>query len=128
MADRISRLRQAPRVELDVDIRLTMHEVLALEALVGYGIEGFLKVFYEQMGRHYLEPHEKGLRSLFDTINHDLAPLKDRAENAWRAFYLADAVVRSRKEHNQMIGDLVERAKTAEAKLAALTQGDSHHE
>lgn len=120
MADRVSRLRQAPRVELDVDIRLTLHEVLALEALVGYGVEPFLKVFYEKMGRHYLQPHERGIRSLFETIATDLAPLKKRAENAWTAFALADAVVLPRREHHARIGELVERAKRAEAKVAEL--------
>jgi hypothetical protein len=46
----------------------TEAEARALDALVGYGFEPFLKVFYAHMGRHYMEPHEAGLRKLFESI------------------------------------------------------------
>lgn len=58
-----------------VDVDLTFHIVIteaqmrALDALAGYGTDEFLKCFYEKMGKAYLEPHEKGLRQLFDSIN-----------------------------------------------------------
>lgn len=59
-------------VKIDVDVKATMVlsevELRALDALAGYGIEPFLKVFYAQMGKHYLQPHEAGLRALFKTI------------------------------------------------------------
>lgn len=50
-------------------LTLDEKEICALDALVGYGIDPFLKVFYEKMGRAYLEPHEAGLRSLFETVS-----------------------------------------------------------
>lgn len=59
-------------VKIDVDVKATMVlsevELRALDALVGYGIEPFLKVFYEKLGKHYLQPHEEGLRALFKNI------------------------------------------------------------
>ena len=49
---------------------LTLNEpqMRALEALVGYGFEPFLKCFYKEMGEHYLKPHADGLKSLFEEI------------------------------------------------------------
>lgn len=55
-------------------LRLTEPEIRALDALAGYGTDGFLKVFYEKMGEHYLKPHEKALRSLFATIDATCKP------------------------------------------------------
>jgi hypothetical protein len=59
-------------VELNINLALTEIEARALEAITTYGTDSFLKVFYEKMGRHYLEPHEKGVRSLFTTIQQEL--------------------------------------------------------
>ena len=47
---------------------LTEAELGALDALAGYGHEGFLKIFYEKMGEAYMKPYEAGLISLFKTI------------------------------------------------------------
>lgn len=49
-------------------------EIRALDALIGYGIDPFLKTFYEHMGQHYLKPHEAGLRSLFEAIQKQVRP------------------------------------------------------
>lgn len=62
------------RITVEVQALLTEEEVRALDALVGYGIEPFLKVFYEKLGEAYMRPHEKGLRSLFETINKKIIP------------------------------------------------------
>jgi hypothetical protein len=51
-----------------ITLVLDEEEAAALEALAGYGTKPFLKVFYEKMGRAYLEPHERGLVSLFEAI------------------------------------------------------------
>lgn len=99
----MTRLTQRPSINLDVSIKLTEAEVRALDALAGYGANAFLKVFYEKMGRHYMEPHEAGLRSLFDTIRSELPPIMRRMSAAKQAFSLADPIVRSREEHNDMI-------------------------
>lgn len=99
----MSRLTQRPTLDLDVSIKLTESEVRALDALAGYGSDSFLKTFYQFMGRHYLEPHEAGLRSLFDTIQVELPPIIKRMNAAKQAFSLADPIVRSRVDHDAMV-------------------------
>ena len=99
----MTRLTQRPTLEVDVNLRLTMAEVQALEALAGYGVASFLKVFYEYMGKHYLQPHEAGLRSLFDTVQSELPPVINRYESAKKAFALADPIIRSRQDHEALI-------------------------
>lgn len=55
-------------MKFDVVFVLNEKEAKALDALAGYGTDPFLEVFYKSMGRHYLSPHEAGLRSLFEKI------------------------------------------------------------
>lgn len=52
----------------EVTLLLSEAEAKALDALVGYGPEPFLKVFYEHLGKAYLQPHERGLKSLFESV------------------------------------------------------------
>jgi len=52
----------------EVTLVLSEPEAKALDALVGYGPEPFLKAFYEHMGKAYLQPHERGLKSLFESV------------------------------------------------------------
>lgn len=80
------------RVTITTQLELNEIEIRALDGLVGYGIESFLKVFYEKLGKCYMEDHEDGLRSLFERIDKDVRPaigqidaarklLKDAKEN-----------------------------------------------
>lgn len=73
-------------VELKAIIELTEEEAGALDALFGYDVGEFLKTFYEKMGRAYLEPYEKGLRSLHQSRGFLSGPL-ERARKARAAFY-----------------------------------------
>lgn len=107
------RLLQRPRIEMNVALLLTSEEVRALDALAGYGIKGFLEVFYKHMGRHYLEPHEAGLRSLFDTIRSELPILMNRHDAALTAFALDDPVIRSRADHDALVQRVQEAAVAA---------------
>ena len=103
----MSRLKQLPSVSVGVTIQLTEPEIRALDALVGYGADAFLKVFYAHMGVAYLKPHEHGLRSLFDVIRSDLSPILARANAAKKAFALQSPVIYGRKEHSEMLERLV---------------------
>lgn len=109
MAD--TRITQRPHLELNVGIQLTGAEVRALDALVGYGIDAFLEVFYEHMGRHCLRPHEAGLRSLFETIRSELPAVMRRHDAALKAFALDDPIIRSRKDHDALIERLTAQAR-----------------
>lgn len=62
--------KTAVRVDFSIQITLNEQEAKALEAIAGYGVDSFLEVFYAKMGRHYLEPHEQGMRLLFERIRH----------------------------------------------------------
>jgi hypothetical protein len=80
-------------LEVEVVVVLSEEEAGALDALAGYGADAFLKVFYEKLGRAYLEPYERGLRSLFDSVKNgpvNVSSVLDRAEKARHAFYLED--------------------------------------
>ena len=59
-------------VTLRAAIELDEQELGALDALVGYGVDPFLKVFYEKLGKAYMQPHEAGLRSLFEKIRAEV--------------------------------------------------------
>lgn len=107
----MSRLTQIPRVEVDVNVRLTMEEVRALDALAGYGFKAFIEVFYKHMGKTYLQPHEAGLRSLFETIRSDLSPIMTRHDAAKKAFALKDPVIRSREDHDALVDRVRAQAK-----------------
>lgn len=65
------------RTSLDTKLTLTLEldedEVRALDGIFGYNVESFLKVFYERMGRAYVEPHEAGVRKLHETIRSTVA-------------------------------------------------------
>ena len=61
---------------------LTESEARALDALVGYGIEPFLKVFYKEMGASYMRPHESGLRALFESVNKHVRPALSHIDDA----------------------------------------------
>lgn len=63
-----------PIVTVESYLTLDEGELAALDALVGYGDDAFLKVFYEKMGEAYLKPHEKSLRSLFAKIRETAGP------------------------------------------------------
>lgn len=77
---------QRPKVEVTATMLFSEVELRALDALVGYGVDPFLKVFYEKMGKHYMQPHEAGLRSLFESISKAVPGILSRTDDAHRVF------------------------------------------
>ena len=59
------------RVHYECTLRLTEHEMRALDALAGYGTKAFVDIFYRHMGKSYLEPHVGGITTLFEKIRSD---------------------------------------------------------
>ncbi len=55
--------------KLTVTLELNEAEARALSGIFGYDVNVFLKVFYERMGKAYVEPYEAGVRSLHQTIS-----------------------------------------------------------
>lgn len=71
-------------VMLSFSSTLTLNEteLRALDAIVGYGTEEFLKRFKETMGKAYIEGYEDGVRSLFSTIRTEVKPALNRIDSA----------------------------------------------
>lgn len=67
-------------------------EMRALDALIGYGVQPFLDVFYKHLGKAYLQPHEAGMRSLFDTLGVVRGALL-RMDDARNVYYGKKAAV-----------------------------------
>lgn len=79
-------------------LTLTEVEVRALDALVGYGDDAFIRVFKEGLGEAYIQHHEAGLRSAFDAIRRDVIPALRIIDQSRRD--LSDA---SARRHEQAI-------------------------
>lgn len=73
-------------MEFNVFLKLTESEVRALQAITEYGYKEFLKVFYEHLGKHYLEPNEQGLISLFNSIRQEIPPHLSRIDKTRETF------------------------------------------
>jgi hypothetical protein len=76
-------------VEFSINFELTLGEAKALDAIVGYGIEPFLKVFYEHLGKAYLQPHESEMINLFNRVKNDLPHEVYKIEQAKEAINTA---------------------------------------
>lgn len=72
-------------VEFTINFTLTKGEAKALDAIVGYGVEPFLKIFYEHLGKAYLQPHENEMRNLFERVKQDLPREVHKIETAQKA-------------------------------------------
>lgn len=82
----MAKLLERPTVELRVALILSEEEARALDALVGYGDDAFIKVFYEHLGKAYMEKHEEGLRALFQSVRDFLPGILERTTRARATF------------------------------------------
>jgi len=73
------------KITTNIKITLNENEARALEALAGYGDDSFLEMFYKQLGKHYMAPHESGLRSLFQGIRDNLPRELKKVDQARKA-------------------------------------------
>lgn len=71
MAD--ATLNASTKIDITVSVKLSLPEAEALFEMTGYGFKQFISGYKKQLGSHYIEKHEKGLKSLFDTINDPLS-------------------------------------------------------
>lgn len=55
-------------VTITATLAFTEGQLRALDALVGYGDDAFLRAFYVRLGKHYMKPFERDLRDLFSAI------------------------------------------------------------
>lgn len=75
----------------DINLKVTFvvneAEARALDALVGYGDDAFVKVFYEKLGQAYMAPNEAGLRSFFKSIRSEMPGILTRLDKARESFF-----------------------------------------
>lgn len=74
-------INSTSQFDVQVILKLSEKEARALHAITVYGTEEFLKCFYSHLGKSYLEPHESGIVSLFETIKKELPRHLDRADD-----------------------------------------------
>ena len=76
------------KAKLDVQVQFVVNEVeaRALVDLGGYGVDQFIKAFYELLGRAYMEKHEDGLRSFLHSVNDFMPQILYRIDAAKKAF------------------------------------------
>ena len=91
----MARIEGRPTLEVRVIFSLSEAEAGALDAIIGYGVEPFLEVFYEKMGKAYLQPYENGLRSLFESRGQLLHVIE--SANAARKVFAGTHVAVERK-------------------------------
>ena len=82
----MAKVIEKPTVTVLATMEFNEAELRALQALVCYGSNAFLEVFYRYMGRAYLEPHEEGLVELFKSIREQVPPILSRADSARATF------------------------------------------
>lgn len=76
------RVKASADIDLQITFTINEKEARALEALTGYSDKEFLQVFYEKMGRHYLQPHEAGLLSFFAAVRASVVGPLRRVDEA----------------------------------------------
>lgn len=78
-----------PTLTTQITIALDEDEAAALNTLAAYGTDAFLEIFYKYLGETYLQPHEKGLRSLFKSLQNgpcSIGSILERARTAKEVF------------------------------------------
>ncbi|MNQ94366.1 hypothetical protein D3C85_1098820 [compost metagenome] len=82
----MAQIIEQPTVTVSAKFTVTEGELRALDALVGYGDEAFIKMFYDKLGKSYLQPYEKDLREFLKSIRAIATPILSRADTARKAF------------------------------------------
>lgn len=82
----MAEITEQPLVSVTAKFTVTEGELRALDALAGYGDEAFIRMFYDKMGKSYLQPYEKDLREFLRSVRALASPILSRADNARKAF------------------------------------------
>lgn len=92
----MAKIVSRPNLEITVCFTVDEAEARALDALAGYGDDAFIKVFYEKLGKAYMEEHEAGLRSFLKSVRSCVRPAIDMVSNA-RKLLLEDAIAQNKR-------------------------------
>lgn len=82
----MAKIEQRPTVQCECTIRLTEPEMRALDAIVGYGWDSFIKTFKQHMGQSYIRDHEAGGKLLFESVRENIPSILHRIDDARKVF------------------------------------------
>jgi len=72
-------------VKITATLELTEGQLRALDAMIGYGDDAFLKAFYVKLGTSYMKPFERDLRDLFAELRKAVPPALSEVKKArWK--------------------------------------------
>lgn len=94
----MAKITQRPTVHVGAVFEFNEAELRALDALAEYGADAFLAVFYSQLGKAYMQPHEAGLRELFASVREQIPAILQRANAARKAFVEHNAASQAAEE------------------------------
>lgn len=80
------KLVEKPKVDLEITFTLNEKEAIAIDALVGYDFDSFIKVFKEHLGKHYMDGHEEVLRGIFAEFRQRVPGYLARIKTARKVF------------------------------------------
>ena len=80
------KIEEQPKLDLDITFRVNEAEARALEAMMGYGFDAFIKVFKVHLGRSYIEEHERALRKFFEEGRPALLSALSKIDEARKHF------------------------------------------
>jgi len=63
-----------PTIDVAITFTVDEEEAEALVDLAGYGVDSFIKAFYEKLGEGYMSRHEQGLRRFLASITEVVRP------------------------------------------------------
>lgn len=82
----MAQIAELPVVTVSAKFTVSEAELRALDALAGYGDDAFIKMFYEHLGKTYMQPHEAGLREFLKSIRDIASPILSRTDAARKVF------------------------------------------
>jgi len=82
----MAEIKSISRQSFTLHFVMTEDEAGALHDIAAYGTDAFLGVFKEKLGKHYIQKHEKGLISLFESIRAELPKHFSRFDEARKVF------------------------------------------
>lgn len=78
----MTKSQTSSHLSVSISFTVTEEEARALDVLPSYGIDKFIEMFYETLGKAYLQPHEEGLRSFLRHIREKVHPGLENVDKA----------------------------------------------
>ena len=82
----MAKIVSKPAVILELSFTINESEARALDALVGYDSDDFIKVFKAHLGSAYLRGNEDGLKEFFKSIRAIVSPALEKIDTIRKGF------------------------------------------